>query len=147
MLQRGNFPSSLKAAVFMTAANDVGPRVRLTLGRAIHDRLRVPAHRPIFLERRGTRSATIACIACGGRAPAGAEERPRRLAAVSRPRPQTATAVNHVWADDLVSCTCADGQMPKCLRVIDEFTRECLAIEVADAIRSGRVIGVLTQFG
>ena len=33
----------------------------------------------------------------------------------------------------------------KCLTVIDEFTRECLAIDVAGGIRSGRVIEVLTQ--
>ena len=33
----------------------------------------------------------------------------------------------------------------KCLTVIDEFTRECLAIDVAGSIRSGRVIEVLTR--
>ena len=33
----------------------------------------------------------------------------------------------------------------KCLTVVDEFTRECLAIDVAGSIRSGRVIEVLTQ--
>ena len=41
--------------------------------------------------------------------------------------------------------TCADGRSLKCLTVIDEFTRECLAIDVAGGIRSGRVIEVLTQ--
>ena len=40
---------------------------------------------------------------------------------------------------------CADGRSLKCLTVIDEFTRECLAIDVAGGIRSGRVIEVLTQ--
>ncbi len=52
---------------------------------------------------------------------------------------------NHVWAYDFVFDTCADGQQLKCLTVIDEFTRECLAIDVAGGIRSGRVIEVLTQ--
>jgi putative transposase len=33
-----------------------------------------------------------------------------------------------------------------CLTVIDEYTRECLAIDVAGSIRSGRVIEVLTKF-
>ena len=33
----------------------------------------------------------------------------------------------------------------KCLTVVDEWTRECLAIDVAGGIRSGRVIEVLTQ--
>ena len=37
------------------------------------------------------------------------------------------------------------GSTLKCLTVIDEFTRECLAIDVAGGIRSGRVIEVLTQ--
>ena len=42
---------------------------------------------------------------------------------------------------------CANGQQLKCLTVIDEFTRECLAIDVAGSIRSGRVIKVLSRFG
>ena len=53
--------------------------------------------------------------------------------------------MNHVWAYDFVFDTCADGRTLKCLTVIDEFTRECLAIDVAGGIRSGRVIEVLTQ--
>ena len=53
--------------------------------------------------------------------------------------------MNHVWAYDFVFDTCANGRTLKCLTVIDEFTRECLAIDVAGGIRSGRVIEVLTQ--
>ena len=71
--------------------------------------------------------------------------RPRRRVAVSRPRPVPASAANHVWAYDFVFDTCANGQQLKCLTVVDEFTRECLAIDVAGGIRSGRVIEVLTQ--
>jgi putative transposase len=41
--------------------------------------------------------------------------------------------------------TCATGQQIKCLTVIDEFTRECLAIDVAGSIRSNRVIEVLAR--
>ena len=40
---------------------------------------------------------------------------------------------------------CANGQTLKCLTVVDEWTRESLAIDVAGGIRSGRVIEVLTQ--
>ena len=40
---------------------------------------------------------------------------------------------------------CANGQTLKCLTVVDEFTRECLAIDVAGRIRSARVIEVLAQ--
>jgi putative transposase len=69
----------------------------------------------------------------------------RRRVATGRPRPVPATAVNHVWAYDFVFDTCANGQTLKCLTVVDEWTRECLAIDVAGGIRSGRVLEVLTQ--
>ena len=73
------------------------------------------------------------------------KKRPRRRVATSRPRPLPPTAINHVWAYDFVFDTCANGQTLKCLTIIDEFTRECLAIDVAGGIRSARVIEVLTQ--
>ena len=71
--------------------------------------------------------------------------RPRRRVATGRPRPVPASGANHVWAYDFVFDTCANGQTLKCLTVVDEWTRECLAIDVARGIRSGRVIEVLTQ--
>lgn len=71
--------------------------------------------------------------------------RPRRRVAASRPRPLAPSAPNHVWAYDFVFDTCANGQSLKCLTLIDEFTRECLAIDVAGSIRSDRVIEVLAR--
>ena len=71
--------------------------------------------------------------------------RPRRRVASRRARPLAPTAMNHVWAYDFVFDACADGRSLKCLTVVDEFTRECLAIDVAGSIRSGRVIDVLGQ--
>jgi putative transposase len=71
--------------------------------------------------------------------------RPRRRVATGRPRPLPPSGVNHVWAYDFVFDTCADGRTVKCLTIVDEFTRECLAIDVAGSIRSGRVIEVLAQ--
>jgi len=73
------------------------------------------------------------------------KRRPRRRVATGRPRPTPPTARNHVWAYDFVFDTCADGRSLKCLTVVDEFTRECLAIDVAGSIRSGRVIEVLAR--
>ena len=73
------------------------------------------------------------------------EKRPRRRVATSRPRPLPATAMGQVWAYDFVFDACANGQQLKCLTVVDEFTRECLAIDVAGSIRSGRVIEVLSK--
>jgi len=72
-------------------------------------------------------------------------KRPRRRLAASRPRPLPPRAANHVWAYDFVFDSCANGQQLKCLTVVDEFTHECLAIDVAGSIRSGRVIEVLSR--
>jgi putative transposase len=72
-------------------------------------------------------------------------KRPRRRVSTSRPCPLPPTGPNGVWAYDFVYDTCAEGQPLKCLTVIDEFTRECLAIDVAASIRSKRVIDVLAK--
>jgi len=71
--------------------------------------------------------------------------RPRRRVATGRPRPLAPQAPNHVWAYDFVFDACANGQQIKCLTVVDEFTRECLEIDVAGSIRSNRVIEVLAR--
>lgn len=72
-------------------------------------------------------------------------KRPRRRVATDRPRPKSPTGPNQVWAIDFVFDTCADGRPFKCLTVIDEWTRESLAIDVAGAIRAPRVVDVLTR--
>ncbi len=71
--------------------------------------------------------------------------RPRRRIAASRPRPLPPRAANHVWAYDFVFDACANSQQLKCLTIVDEFTHECLAIDVAGSIRSQRVIEVLAR--
>jgi putative transposase len=71
--------------------------------------------------------------------------RPRRRIASGRPRPFTPFKANSVWAYDFVFDTTAEGEQIKCLTIIDEHTRECLAIDVAGSIRSKRVIEVLTR--
>lgn len=72
-------------------------------------------------------------------------KRPRRRIATSRPRPLPASSMNQMWAYDFVFDACANGQQLKCLTVVDEYTRECLAIDVAGSIRSSRVIEVLAK--
>jgi len=52
---------------------------------------------------------------------------------------------NHVWAYDFVQGRTHDGQPFRMLTVIDEFTRECLAIEVARHLRSDDVLDVLAR--
>lgn len=72
-------------------------------------------------------------------------KRPRRRIAATRPRPEAPTDMGHVWAYDFVHDTCARGEAIKCLTVVDEYTRECLAIDVGRSIRSERVIQVLSR--
>jgi len=72
-------------------------------------------------------------------------KRRRRRIAGSRPRPHAPAARNSVWCYDFVFDACANGQQVKCLTVVDEYTRECLEIDVAGSIRSRRVIEVLSR--
>ena len=58
-------------------------------------------------------------------------------------RPPVATRANEVWAYDFVHDRCANGQKLKCLAVVDEYTRECLTIEVDRRMSARRVIAVL----
>ena len=100
----------------------------------------------IFLEREGLRMGADRAHrlwrVAGLQVP---RKRPRRRVAASRPRPVPATGANQVWAYDFVFDWCADGQQLKCLTVVDEWTRECLAIDVGRSIRSHRVIEVLAR--
>jgi transposase InsO family protein len=50
---------------------------------------------------------------------------------------------NHVWSYDFVAERTEDGRQLRLLVVIDEFTRECLAIEVGRSFTSRDVVGVL----
>ena len=72
-------------------------------------------------------------------------KRPRKRVAVSRPKPLTPSMRNQVWAYDFVFDACAKGPKLKCRTIIDEYTRECLAIDVAGSIRSARVVDVLSR--
>jgi len=100
----------------------------------------------VFLGRRGhTMSADRAhrlWRSAGLQVP---RRRPRRRIATGRPRPLAPSRANDVWAYDFVFDACAGGQTLKCLTVVDEYTRECLAIDVGRSIRSARVIEVLAK--
>jgi len=52
---------------------------------------------------------------------------------------------NHVWAYDFVQDRTHDGRAFRMLTVIDEFTRECLAITVARRLRHDDVLQVLAD--
>lgn len=100
----------------------------------------------VFLERRGMAMSADRAHRIWRRAGLQVpRRRPRRRVAQHRPRPLPASGANHVWAYDFVFDACANGQQLKCLTVIDEYTRECLSIDVVGGIRSGRVIEVLAK--
>jgi putative transposase len=52
---------------------------------------------------------------------------------------------NHVWSYDFVEDRTRDGRKYRMLNIIDEFTRECLAIQVNRKLRSTDVIDVLSD--
>ena len=71
--------------------------------------------------------------------------RPRRPR-VSRPdpRPHQAEHPNHVWTYDILHDQLADGRWFKTLSLLDEYTRECLHIQVDHSIRVPQVLTALT---
>jgi transposase InsO family protein len=52
---------------------------------------------------------------------------------------------NHVWAYDFVSCRTHDGRAVRMLTLIDEFSRECLAIRASRHLKSDNVLEILTE--
>ena len=52
---------------------------------------------------------------------------------------------HHVWAYDFVEDRTRDGRKFRMLCVVDEFTRECLAIRVARKLGAADVIDVLAD--
>jgi putative transposase len=52
---------------------------------------------------------------------------------------------NHVWSCDFVESRTHDGRKFRMLNLIDEFSRECLAIRIDRRLRSTDVIDVLSD--
>ena len=62
------------------------------------------------------------------------KKRPRRRRPGSNTIKLQSEHTNHVWSYDFVSDRAANGQKLKILVIVDEYTRECLALEVAASI-------------
>lgn len=58
------------------------------------------------------------------------------------PRP---THANVSWSMDFVSDGLADGRRLRCLAIVDDCTRECLALEVDTSLTGTRVVAVLER--
>ena len=52
---------------------------------------------------------------------------------------------NHVWSYDVVHCRTDDGKVFRTLNILDEFSRECLAIKADRKLNSANVIDALTD--
>ena len=56
-----------------------------------------------------------------------------------------AESKDHVWSMDFIHDTTRHGRPFKCLVIVDEFTRECLSLDVGRSITSDRVLDVLVE--
>jgi putative transposase len=69
----------------------------------------------------------------------------RRKAAVVRSARRIPTKANEVWAMDFMHERLADHRKIRLLTIVDLFTRECVALEVAYGFKSADVVRVLAS--
>lgn len=72
-------------------------------------------------------------------------KRRKRVAALPRKRREPPTSANERWSMDFMSDSLATGRCFRTLNVVDDFTRECVAIEVDTSISGERVTRVLDR--
>ena len=68
----------------------------------------------------------------------------RKRSTVRQPLP-AAVAANQVWSVDFMSDTLSSGRRFRTLNIVDDYTRECLAIEVDTSLGGVRVVRVLEE--
>jgi len=71
--------------------------------------------------------------------------RVRRRGRSSGPQPTRARGANHVWSWDFIHDRTDNGAKLKILSLVDEHTRECLALHAAREMNAGDVIAVLER--
>ena len=69
----------------------------------------------------------------------------KRRSQAARPIREVLSGPNERWSMDFVSDTLSQGRRFRCLTILDEFTRECLAIHVAHSIPAAGVIEVMER--
>ena len=69
----------------------------------------------------------------------------KRIAGIERKEKVIAAAPNESWSMDFVSDGFVDGRRLRCLNIVDDFTKECLAIEVDTSLPGRRVVTVLER--
>ena len=81
----------------------------------------------------------------GLRVPAKQPQRGRFWLADGSLMRRRAERPHHVWSDDSVFDRTADGRRLRILAIVDEYTRECLSLDVARRLRSDDVLARLAQ--
>jgi putative transposase len=82
----------------------------------------------------------------GLKVPAGKQRKRRRLpegTSENGCKRRRAEHKDHVWSYDFVMDRTQDGRRLKMMPIVDEYTRECLAIEVERSITAEDVVGTL----
>ena len=69
----------------------------------------------------------------------------KRRSQAPRPIREALSGPNERWSLDFVSDTLSNGRRFRCLTIMDEFSRECLAIHVAHSIPATGVIEVMER--
>lgn len=69
----------------------------------------------------------------------------KRIAGIERKVKVSATGPNQSWSMDFVSDGFVDGRRLRCLNIVDDFTKECQAIEVDTSLPGRRVVAVLER--
>ena len=71
-------------------------------------------------------------------------KRGRKRSTVRQPLPE-AVAANQVWSVDFMTDALSSGRRFRTLNIVDDYTRECLAIEVDTSLGGVRVVRVLEE--
>jgi len=71
-------------------------------------------------------------------------KRGRKRSTVRQPLPD-AVAANQVWSVELMTDALSSGRRFRTLNIVDDYTRECLAIEVDTSLSGVRVVRVLEE--
>jgi putative transposase len=82
-------------------------------------------------------------IYCGEGLNLRARKPKRRKSAAQRIQQPAATSVNESWSMDFVTDSLFNGHRFRSLTIVDNFSRECLAIEVGQHIRGEDVVRVV----
>lgn len=69
----------------------------------------------------------------------------RRKSAVLRAERPAIAGVNHTWSMDFMADNLTDGRKIRLLTIVDNFSRECLALEVARGFNGSDVATVLSR--